>query len=477
MTAALLLAAGPPAPATTLREAYPDTAVVRDVTFDASGERIFVLVKDKDACALETWRMPATRPEVAPLKNCPAGFLMMKDGTLLLTSSRTVPHASASWLTADGEWIQDRDAIVNAVSRSSYIRKARSILEWVSPSGVTALPAKLEHARILSGSSVVIGLLGDAIVTVNGSGAVRKVVGDLKELESFAVSPDEKDLVLSSRRASGHDVALVALATGKVDWIQPDPADEVGVTWAPRGNKVSYLMQTFSGPVIRTVHVPTGFQLPVELLMRHVTKLAWDPKAERFAVVSSSPSASDRIDVMKYNGEERVVARPPDATVTGEPERLPSGGGEGVLIRPASLLYHRRYPLTVWLSSDPSRWSAARTEGFRESMNGMIVTRRSNLTARFWEAIAGIPWADPRAITIVSTEPVTKKVADGYAARLPGVRIVAPAAPGSKASVTGLRGRGELIVFRTHGKDVVEFEAARQLRQKRKGLLKRNGDR
>jgi len=456
----------------------PAPAIVRDVAFDLDGQRIFALVSRDRACFLEIWKLPATSTGSFPMESCPASLQVISDGTLLLTGAGSPPHAPARWLTPEGMWIRDSDVIVTAISRQSYVRRVGLRLEWKTPSGVTTLPSGLTRPILLPKSMSVLGLLGDAIVVVDESGSVRPIATDLRDVESIAVSPDERDAIFSARRGNGHDVALTSLSTGKVDWIQSDPSDETAVTWAPRGNKVSYLVRGFSGPVLRTVHVPTGFQLPIDFRMRHISKVSWDLKAERFAVVSSSPSESDRIEVMNYNGEGMTRVRPPDKTVLIEPERLPEGAGEGVLVRPPTLLYNRRYPLVVWLATDdPIRWSSRRIEAWRESNRGMVVTRKANLTARFWEVLRALTWVDAASITIVSTEAVVRTEASALAALVPAVTILAPAPPGARASETRLGKRAKLILFRAGERDVVESEAARQLRKKGKGLSKRNGDR
>src|SRR5581483_1229482 len=123
-------------------------------------------------------------------------------------------------------------------------------------------------------------------------------------VQSFDVSLDRREVVFSAKRKDNFDIGLVSLDGSDVHWFPSDPSDETDVQWAPRGNKVSYLVHTPVGDLVRTVHVPTSMELTVPFPYATVRALAWDPRAEHYAVVLSSPEASERVESMEYSGEK-----------------------------------------------------------------------------------------------------------------------------------------------------------------------------
>src|SRR5215813_6608413 len=96
---------------------------------------------------------------------------------------------------------------------------------------------------------------------------------------------------VSLERRENFDVGLVSLDGSDVHWIPAERFDETDVRWAPRGNKVSYIVHTLRGDIVRTVHIPTSAQLSVDFSNAQVDALAWDPPAERYAVIVESPDA------------------------------------------------------------------------------------------------------------------------------------------------------------------------------------------
>src|SRR5437763_7450088 len=83
-------------------------------------------------------------------------------------------------------------------------------------------------------------------------------------IDSLDVSLDRKEIVFSAKRKDNFDIGLVSLDGSDIHWVPEDPADEVGVRWAPRGNKVSFIVHTKTGSIVRTVHIPTATQLSVD---------------------------------------------------------------------------------------------------------------------------------------------------------------------------------------------------------------------
>ncbi|HEX3107752.1 MAG TPA: hypothetical protein VHU41_01575, partial [Thermoanaerobaculia bacterium] len=66
-------------------------------------------------------------------------------------------------------------------------------------------------------------------------------------IDSFDVAPEGDLAVFSAKRSDNFDVGLVATAGSGVNWVPSDPRDEVAVQWAPRGNKVSFIIRAALG--------------------------------------------------------------------------------------------------------------------------------------------------------------------------------------------------------------------------------------
>jgi hypothetical protein len=191
------------------------------------------------------------------------------------------------------------------------------------------------------------------------------------------------------------------------------------VQWAPRGNKVSYIVHTKGGDLVRTVHIPTASQLTAAFPGELVRAVAWEPAAERYAVLLESPEASPRIDVLKYGGEERRNVLAPSVRLEVETEPLPGG----LVLRPAALQYGERLPLVVWLADDLLGWSDARAALLRKARVAVAVVNREP-DAAFWAAAKGVPWLDLSRSWLVSrsatrgAQPAT--IIEGDAAAQPG---------------------------------------------------------
>src|ERR1043165_9768207 len=80
-------------------------------------------------------------------------------------------------------------------------------------------------------------------------------------IDSFDVSQSRREVAFSAKRTTNFEDGLVSLDGSDVHWIPEDPNDETGVQWAPRGNKVSYIVHTAAGDIVRTVHIPTSVQV------------------------------------------------------------------------------------------------------------------------------------------------------------------------------------------------------------------------
>ena len=218
------------------------------------------------------------------------------------------------------------------------------------------------------------------------------------EIESFDVSLERKEVIFSARREGGFDIGLVALEGSDISWVPGDPADEVAPQWAPRGHKASYVIRHRGGDLVRTVHIPTAFQLVVDFPFGVVRGLAWDAPAERFAVAWETVDASQRIETMRYGGEARRMVAPPavklDVNVT------PFAGG--LLLRPSSVGYSERLPLVIWVAPEHlNAWDDARATLLQEVRSAALVVTAPP-DAALLAAVRENRSLDPQAIYVVS---------------------------------------------------------------------------
>lgn len=226
----------------------------------------------------------------------------------------------------------------------------------------------------------------------------RELTPPFPAIDSFDVSTQRGEVVFSAKRAGNFDIGLVSTDGSPIHWVPEDPSDETDVQWAPRGNKISYVVHAPGADLVRTVHVPTATQLTVDLApYAAVTALAWDPPAERFAVAYDSPDASSRVEVMKYGGESRRMAVPPATKLDVELE--PMGGA--IVMRPRDIRYGEKLPLVVWIDDAPRpRWDAARGQLMKRARVACAILPGQPDQA-FWSAASEKPWIDATRVFIV----------------------------------------------------------------------------
>jgi len=232
-------------------------------------------------------------------------------------------------------------------------------------------------------------------------------------IDSYDVSLERKEIVFSAKRKDNFDVGLVALNGSDIHWIPEDPSDEVNVQWAPRGNKVSYILRMATGSIVRTVHIPTGTPLSVDFPQTQIDALAWEPQAVRFAVVIESPDASQRLVSLTYEGEKRQELIAPSTRLDVSIE--PIGGV--LVMRPNAMRYNERLPLVVWLDRSPFAWSDARAALMRNARVAIAIAPA--VSDVFWRDIANVAWIDSKRTYIVGnpatqqpSNPVTRITAD-----------------------------------------------------------------
>jgi len=222
------------------------------------------------------------------------------------------------------------------------------------------------------------------------------VTDQFAAIDSFDYSEARQEVIFSAKRDTNFDIGVAASDGSKVNWVPADPADEVQVRWAPRGSKVSYVIRGRGGDVVRTLHIPSSMQFAAPFPMATIHAVAWDPQAEQYAVAYSTPDASDRVEVMKYEGTDRRVVIPPAASIDAELEPFAT---DSILLRPRDIRYDEKIPLAVWL--DDFEWSDARAALAKNARAAIIVIRKAP-DAAFWKSVADLPWIDGRRIFVVA---------------------------------------------------------------------------
>jgi len=208
-------------------------------------------------------------------------------------------------------------------------------------------------------------------------------------IDSFSVSPERREVVFSAKRAANFDVGLVSLDGSEIHWIPEDPNDETAAQWAPRGNRVSYIVHTPGGDIVRTVHVPTSIQATADFPYASVRSLRWAPDGERYFVVVTSPDASERTESMHFGGEERRVEVAPKVRLDVAIEPLAGG----IVLRPSAIRYGEKLPLVVWVAPRLYGWNDRRGALLqRDRVACAIVTKPPD--DAFWQAVREVPWID-----------------------------------------------------------------------------------
>jgi hypothetical protein len=224
----------------------------------------------------------------------------------------------------------------------------------------------------------------------------KQLTDPFRAVDSLDLSEERGEVVFSVKRRDDFELGLVSSDGSPISWIPNDPSDEVDVQWAPRGNKISYVIRAKSGDIVRTLHIPTSFELAVAFPNALVHSVGWDPAAEGYAVAYSTPDASDRVEVMKYDGTGRRMAVSPSARVDAEVEPFAPGA---VVVRPADLLYNEKLPVVVWVS-DTFGWNDARGALMKGARVAMVVAKGAPDEA-LWSAVDGTPWMDGARVYVV----------------------------------------------------------------------------
>ncbi|HEX6097225.1 MAG TPA: hypothetical protein VF432_12930 [Thermoanaerobaculia bacterium] len=254
-------------------------------------------------------------------------------------------------------------------------------------------------------------------------------------IDSFDYLESRDEVVFSAKKESSFDIGLAAGDGSKTNWLPADAADELAVQWAPRGNKVSYIVRAKLGDVVRTLHIPTSFQYVVDFgNTATIRSLTWDAAAERFTVAYSTLDASERTESIHYNGSARRTESGPQTKIAAD---LVPFGSEAFALRPRDVRYDEKLPAVVWVS-DRFTWSDARAALMRDARVASIVVTRAP-DAEFWKKVRETAWLDASKLYVVngSAPDALSFVADGSvpAGRYRRAGNVVAAAPAAIQSV------------------------------------------
>ena len=240
---------------------------------------------------------------------------------------------------------------------------------------------------------------------VNGA---RDLTPAFLAIDSFDVSQTRKEVVFSAKRKDNFDVGLVSVDGSEIHWIPEDPADETNVAWAPRGNKVSYIVHTKSGDIVRTVHIPTSVQVTVDFPWSSIHSLTWEPNGEQYAVAYSTPDASDRVEVAKYDGSARSMRTPPARHLDVAIDRI----AEAIVVRPAAMHYNEKVPLVIWVTPDVFAWSDSRAQ-LEGKAKVAIALAKQEPGESFWKSAQEVPWLDMSRVWVVDAHPASSAARPG----------------------------------------------------------------
>lgn len=324
----------------------------------------------------------------------------------------------------------------------------------IPPAWLT-VPASPRHREVSYGPRALTQSKVHIVKTSDGaalSAGEKVITPPYAAIDSFDVSPEGDLVAFSAKRRDNFDIALVATAGSEVNWVPSDPRDEVGVQWAPRGSKISFIIRAVTGDVIRSVHVHSAAQVAADFPYGRVHAYAWEPRAERYAVSWESIDASDRIEEMTYEGEGRKVLTP--AAMRLDVAIEPVAGA--LLMRPQALRYNERLPLVVWRASGLHEWDDARGRLQQSSRVAVAVIDRDP-DEKFWAAIAAIPWLDSTRVWVV-----------GARGPAPAVSIIG----GDNLPAGRYRRQGNIVLV---GPDVIKSFAAGSIADQLKGNPATNG--
>jgi len=376
-----------PPPSTEPRVEAP--VEIHAVAFSRDGKALFYAI-GSSRCEIRSVDVGSRDDKlVVSLSFCPGRLATLDDGSVLATSSD-----QSAWISADGTIVNEGRLVSAAVDPSHLLERTDAGLVWRTDGASVQLEVSRLRTPVIASGGVLLaiqsGTEGERLVRFDGPGPTA-ITPWFEAIDSWDVAPRGEEVVFSAKVDSGFDVGIVSSTGGEIRWVAPDPADERHVTWAPRGSKITYTFESLDATLVRSVHVPTSFQVIFDLPLTSVRQIAWEPRAERFAIVIESPTMGPRIDWVGYQGEEPDTLVASRERVESPVEALYWEGGSGVLLGPGILRYGEEMGTVVWIvPGDPFAW---RPEVSRLRSEGVpIVITTSSAIAQLGGALADLPW-------------------------------------------------------------------------------------
>ena len=250
-------------------------------------------------------------------------------------------------------------------------------------------------SRSAGPSTVTLEKRSDGAVLVNNG---KVLTPGFADIQSFDIHAERGEIAFSARRKDSYDIGLVALEGSRVNWVPEETMDETDPRWAQRGNKFAYVLRNPNGDLVRTIHVPTSFQLTVDFPNAVINDVTWNADSERISVAYETPDASEGVETLKYGGESRQRTVAPATRLAHQLEPF---GNETLLLRPAELRYQEKAPLVVWITAGRlNAWSEARAALLKDARIACVVTTKAP-DADFWSRVRGTAWIDSTRVFLV----------------------------------------------------------------------------
>jgi hypothetical protein len=378
-----------------------NAAMIEDAIFVSPTELVFIAAGG-NGCTLNSVALaaPAGLRPVAIAQPCGNQTRLVRTASGVIISTDSHSYR----VSVGPETLSEVDTV--SASAASEVQRRASTLEWAVDGKRLDLGADARDVAISPGELFVAfkesSAAGDRLVMVDRSGA-RKTLFESTIIDSFAIDSRDKQVAVVAVNGSQFDVGMIDVETGEIKWVAPDQAAERGVTWAPKGNKITYIIQRADGDTLRSVHVPSGFQVTTNYDLARVRKIAWEPGAEKIAVIWSSPTRSDQIDLLKYDGSGRRTVVPAEKSLEGyEPDVASIDGSSVVTLRRNNLHYGMRLPVVVVVAEEPIAWNDTATAIAQQIAEvAVVLAPRRVVGSRLFEQLKATEWMDAARVIVV----------------------------------------------------------------------------
>ncbi|MBW3563965.1 MAG: hypothetical protein KY459_04510 [Acidobacteria bacterium] len=406
------------------------------------GDALWVAVEADDGkCRLlrvgEDGR-PAGRSE-AP---CPDWIEITLEGDLLLGSQ-------GGGRVHDREGALIADAVLAWQSRQSFIAAVNDDVRWKTAGQEILVPevGDIVAVALLPGGDEALavrrGEEADELVRVRMDPLGQTKLSSLEgRFAGWDLAPDGEEAVVIVNREGTLDAAIVSATRPALNWIPGEGLPQTMPRWAPRGYKVSFIVEGYRD-AIRSVHVPTAATQHVAP-GTSIGSYDWHQDGERIAVITRSLLSGDAVEIYSFRGEHVRTALEPESRFEGEAVVL--SDGKSVLVQPRAIRYGQRY--SVVIVESPDRFDAELSALANSKDIGIVFSDDAESAI---ESIREIAWIDSEAIILYfsgSCDELSRQIPDevsrvidsiGRDCRL-GVRI---GTSGTDALSNAVRGRDE----------------------------------